>query len=132
MWGPGSGRAGAESGVCPLVLHGLGPRLVLAALHLLVAIDQFDDGHRRRVAVAIASLEHPRIAAGPILVARPQGIEQLLDHGLITHARRGQAARVEVAALGQGDVLDRKSTRLNSSHLGISYAVFCLKKKMNL
>src|SRR5262245_62256694 len=25
--------------------------------------------------------------------------------------------------------LDRKSTRLNSSHLGISYAVFCLKKK---
>src|SRR5256885_12295779 len=26
---------------------------------------------------------------------------------------------------------DRKSTRLNSSHLVISYAVFCLKKKMN-
>src|SRR5436853_5630390 len=28
--------------------------------------------------------------------------------------------------------LDRKSTRLNSSHLGISYAVFCLKKKTNI
>src|SRR5262245_46105813 len=28
-----------------------------------------------------------------------------------------------------GELLDRKSTRLNSSHLGISYAVFCLKKK---
>src|SRR5262245_63956333 len=27
---------------------------------------------------------------------------------------------------------DRKSTRLNSSHLGISYAVFCLKKKMQI
>src|SRR5256885_2704766 len=27
------------------------------------------------------------------------------------------------------DTLDRKSTRLNSSHLVISYAVFCLKKK---
>src|SRR5437899_6224947 len=26
---------------------------------------------------------------------------------------------------------DRRSTRLNSSHLGISYAVFCLKKKKN-
>src|SRR5947199_7728004 len=26
-------------------------------------------------------------------------------------------------------LVDRKSTRLNSSHLGISYAVFCLKKK---
>src|ERR1035441_10903512 len=28
-----------------------------------------------------------------------------------------------------GHRTDRKSTRLNSSHLGISYAVFCLKKK---
>src|SRR5256885_5261659 len=30
---------------------------------------------------------------------------------------------------GRGEGLDRKSTRLNSSHLVISYAVFCLKKK---
>src|SRR5690625_5730497 len=29
-----------------------------------------------------------------------------------------------------GGLLDRKSTRLNSSHVAISYAVFCLKKKM--
>src|SRR5205814_7865089 len=29
----------------------------------------------------------------------------------------------------QPHIIDRKSTRLNSSHLGISYAVFCLKKK---
>src|SRR5262245_65186797 len=41
---------------------------------------------------------------------------------------------VATYCLGQavgGDVgaEDRKSTRLNSSHLGISYAVFCLKKK---
>src|ERR1035441_8584261 len=37
----------------------------------------------------------------------------------------------DVKAAGYGDlpVPDRKSTRLNSSHLGISYAVFCLKKK---
>src|SRR5438045_7264290 len=32
---------------------------------------------------------------------------------------------------GGGVTIDRKSTRLNSSHLGISYAVFCLKKKKN-
>src|SRR5690348_18395391 len=31
-----------------------------------------------------------------------------------------------------GVVLDRKSTRLNSSHPSISYAVFCLKKKKRL
>src|SRR5262245_65288362 len=38
-----------------------------------------------------------------------------------------QAATVD--AISQGRLIDRKSTRLNSSHLGISYAVFCLKKK---
>src|SRR3712207_7815242 len=32
------------------------------------------------------------------------------------------------AAIG-GKIIDRKSTRLNSSHANISYAVFCLKKK---
>src|SRR5262245_62481438 len=33
--------------------------------------------------------------------------------------------------IGEG-MVDRKSTRLNSSHLGISYAVFCLKKKTKI
>src|SRR5689334_23740517 len=42
------------------------------------------------------------------------------EHG----ARIGRARSVEVLALR-----DRKSTRLNSSHSSISYAVFCLKKK---
>src|SRR3712207_7516528 len=36
---------------------------------------------------------------------------------------------VERADLTSGSTLDRKSTRLNSSHANISYAVFCLKKK---
>src|SRR5438876_5164866 len=35
------------------------------------------------------------------------------------------------AELGVGGKGDRKSTRLNSSHPSISYAVFCLKKKKN-
>src|SRR5207249_7196010 len=34
-------------------------------------------------------------------------------------------------ARAAGGVRDRKSTRLNSSHVSISYAVFCLKKKKN-
>src|SRR5205814_10617707 len=38
---------------------------------------------------------------------------------------RTQSRRAHSVPLGT----DRKSTRLNSSHLGISYAVFCLKKK---
>src|SRR5436853_2480814 len=38
-------------------------------------------------------------------------------------------ARSEDGPLAPSLRADRKSTRLNSSHLGISYAVFCLKKK---
>src|SRR5256885_10832595 len=36
---------------------------------------------------------------------------------------------VDMATVERANRLDRKSTRLNSSHLVISYAVFCLKKK---
>src|SRR5256885_11568798 len=39
------------------------------------------------------------------------------------------AADVAAHRHGGADLGDRKSTRLNSSHLVISYAVFCLKKK---
>src|SRR5262245_49966378 len=43
---------------------------------------------------------------------------------------RAELDAVRAASFGfKGIVEDRKSTRLNSSHLGISYAVFCLKKK---
>src|SRR5690625_6122087 len=45
----------------------------------------------------------------------------------------GASARVVRHRGGDGDLVpggeDRKSTRLNSSHVAISYAVFCLKKK---
>src|SRR5436853_3309344 len=40
-------------------------------------------------------------------------------------------ARSDFEAIAARLCRDRKSTRLNSSHLGISYAVFCLKKKKN-
>src|SRR5437899_5521911 len=41
----------------------------------------------------------------------------------------GYAEQVKGKFLDEYHQVDRKSTRLNSSHLGISYAVFCLKKK---
>src|SRR3712207_8060399 len=62
----------------------------------------------------------------PILHCRSQALssflKELATRGLITIIRRGQGK----TNLYQ---LDRKSTRLNSSHANISYAVFCLKKK---
>src|SRR5207302_4291909 len=51
------------------------------------------------------------------------------------HRRRGRAARLARGRAGPARPrgprapADRKSTRLNSSHVKISYAVFCLKKK---
>src|SRR3712207_8590437 len=47
-------------------------------------------------------------------------------------AQRIQLLSKDVLQVNQGSLypaLDRKSTRLNSSHANISYAVFCLKKK---
>src|SRR3712207_8476339 len=41
----------------------------------------------------------------------------------------GHPRHIEIQVLGDGQGRDRKSTRLNSSHANISYAVFCLKKK---
>src|SRR5437763_17197791 len=46
-----------------------------------------------------------------------------------SHPHRGDWLREIVFGLNDGLVTDRKSTRLNSSHRCISYAVFCLKKK---
>src|SRR3712207_7659509 len=45
---------------------------------------------------------------------------------------RGRDDRPRWLLHGEGGHRDRKSTRLNSSHANISYAVFCLKKKTNI
>src|SRR5690625_6083890 len=58
-------------------------------------------------------------------------IRHLDDDGAITE--QGQQNLVEFinGAVAFAKARDRKSTRLNSSHVAISYAVFCLKKKTN-
>src|SRR5256885_8391188 len=48
--------------------------------------------------------------------------------GAVSARKRG-FGRIVAMAVSAADPADRKSTRLNSSHLVISYAVFCLKKK---
>src|SRR3712207_8104985 len=55
--------------------------------------------------------------------ARPGAVRALVE-GVEELAQAEQADR------DGNEVEDRKSTRLNSSHANISYAVFCLKKKM--
>src|SRR5262245_64340703 len=73
-------------------------------------------GHERRLhrgparvfdseAACFEAVKERRIVSGDVVVIRYEG------------------------PVGGPGMQDRKSTRLNSSHLGISYAVFCLKKK---
>src|SRR5437868_12036419 len=54
-----------------------------------------------------------------------QGDDQINEEELIARHAQGYPAAKKCFA-------DRKSTRLNSSHVSISYAVFCLKKKHNV
>src|SRR5437879_8939580 len=49
--------------------------------------------------------------------------------GNVTPSAKGARIRRHVADPRAASAVDRKSTRLNSSHRCISYAVFCLKKK---
>src|SRR2546428_8202195 len=57
-------------------------------------------------------------------------LEKTLSSILTVLERHYETLRDESAVVGDWTVrIDRKSTRLNSSHDQISYAVFCLKKK---
>src|SRR5690625_6884842 len=52
-----------------------------------------------------------------------------IDHLIVVHWKDRIIPDTFIRLYNQIDGRDRKSTRLNSSHVAISYAVFCLKKK---
>src|SRR5205807_9927459 len=90
-------------------------------LSLHDALPIFAEPVTRRPAELVDLLRVDRVAPvvpGPVLHG--------LDQGL------GLAGELEDLAREDDVLEDRKSTRLNSSHLVISYAVFCLKKKINI
>src|SRR3712207_8000510 len=88
----------------------------------------------------------PEISPLSLHTALPISLEDvaLLPRHAVARLDRGQVGQPDRRVVGcarvdrldgdergqrQSDRLDRKSTRLNSSHANISYAVFCLKKK---
>src|SRR3712207_7927622 len=76
---------------------------------------------------------HPPPAEQPDPDRRGRRRQDRGGGGLRPAGGRRRRARVAEEHRGQGarPGPDRKSTRLNSSHANISYAVFCLKKKKN-
>src|SRR5690606_39904901 len=72
------------------------------------------------VGVGLRMLVEQEVEAGPVRAVEQNGSGQSEALGGL----------LEVAETGVIVAADRKSTRLNSSHVKISYAVFCLKKKI--
>src|SRR5262245_42333514 len=111
------------------------------------------DEVKEHLAILLGAARARQQAADHVLLAGPPGLGKTTLAGIVAAelevglrvtsgpalSRPGDLAAI-LTNLDDGDVLfideahrlpriDRKSTRLNSSHLGISYAVFCLKKK---
>src|SRR5262245_11671082 len=116
--------AGCSSGNSRFTLFPEGHRLskTAAALRKEAGVQPLPRELARQVAPPYT------VAPGDVLLVQPASLDSpvrlpgdqpVLPDGTIQLGRYG---RLPVAG-------DRKSTRLNSSHLGISYAVFCLKKK---
>src|SRR5690606_41701634 len=84
----------------------------------LVQQTRLDSTYREQAAAFIADVDVP--AESP----ERKVPDEVLVRRLAADFRRGLKAGDPV-----GRLRDRKSTRLNSSHVKISYAVFCLKKK---
>src|SRR3712207_7960627 len=72
--------------------------------------------------VHIAGAEQPSDA--------PRGDRAVALLALRQHGRVSRAQLLSCGLAPEAIKTDRKSTRLNSSHANISYAVFCLKKKL--
>src|SRR5262245_63659967 len=89
---------------------------------------------------------HPNLHSFPTRRSSDLKAAYFIEHGLGSVVAINNGRQAEIAIVGWEGMtglsvvlgaersphetfIDRKSTRLNSSHLGISYAVFCLKKK---
>src|SRR5439155_2651342 len=116
---------------------GLGPRT--ARSRRLEAHDIAQPHQGEQVSQLSACVAEPELS--PVSASGELQSSQGIDrHGVRVDQRTQVADDETLVALIQQrpearaqhrDVLDRKSTRLNSSHVAISYAVFCLKKKKN-
>src|SRR5207249_9524902 len=146
--GAGRRRGPGDSGRRPLanlrsVLHDQGQGSRARALDLPPhsrGAPRRDPGGQRRGTrnerdVLPADREVERMKARILVADDEDSLRWVLEKGLRQAGYEVSAVKDGTAAVGAFEtepfdlVLDRKSTRLNSSHVSISYAVFCLKKK---
>src|SRR5262245_35041036 len=96
-----------------------------AEVRVRVAVDAERVRRLEYVLVAVGGgIEEQQPIARAYLLAGQLRVARRRPHHVVDRRRPAHDLLDRVS-----DTPDRKSTRLNSSHLGISYAVFCLKKK---
>src|SRR5437773_130346 len=118
---------------------------------VLESIQHVSEAPVRLLITVSQAPEDPRLDVAPVYADAPARQLVAIAHQIISVAQHGPRVRfknIEMFLLGHGEGMmdeapvlllliplehrkDRKSTRLNSSHITISYAVFCLKKKNN-
>src|SRR5205807_5083136 len=98
--------------------------------HLLRDLHSFPT---RRSSDLLAGFRHMANQASLIeqepLVVHTRPVIEMDDEQFFQFCQLNRDLQIERSSDGDIIIIDRKSTRLNSSHLVISYAVFCLKKK---
>src|SRR5437773_539872 len=94
-------------------------RFVLAISRINNDLERIGDQAVNIAQGALRILRHPRVKPYVDLPRMSDLVEEMVRNAL----------NAEIAHARKIDIGDRKSTRLNSSHITISYAVFCLKKK---
>src|SRR6266571_1429020 len=112
------------------------PRASERAAHVRT-VQVFTQVHQRQESTQNSRLQVVRQVQAACRYAR-QAFSVFRDelHDFTLALLRGMAQRrlpshLRAASFQRKREIDRKSTRLNSSHMSISYAVFCLKKKTN-
>src|SRR5262245_63554352 len=108
---------GPEGGRMTASVDNLGPLLSAARSGSVDALGQMLEAHR----AYLLHVANQELASD--LQAKGGGSDLVQETFLEAHQ---DFARFQGST--EDELLDRKSTRLNSSHLGISYAVFCLTK----
>src|SRR5688500_8728198 len=107
-------------------------------LPILINEKKFDEAYKTGAAILAGEPDYLRAQidlgyAGYLAASAKNETHNAVALGYATKAiqaiESGKAPSEWAPFKGKDDTLDRKSTRLNSSHLVTSYAVFCLKKK---
>src|SRR5438874_8752672 len=81
-----------------------------------------------KIVVSVEKLER-RVALLENGRLEEYSVERNSSRNIVGSVYKGRVKNIEMGLKAMFVDIDRKSTRLNSSHVEISYAVFCLKKK---